>query len=72
MTVYLNGKTRDIAAGWSLRELMADLGLDRGQVAVELNREIVPRGRWTEVILEPDARIEVVHFVGGGARSWDT
>lgn len=72
MTVYLNGKTRDIATGWTVSELLQDLGLDGGQIAVELNREIVPRGRWAEVVLEPGARIEVVHFVGGGAGSWDS
>jgi sulfur carrier protein len=37
------------------------------RVAVELNGEIVPRAHWVETIVEEGDRLEVVHFVGGGA-----
>jgi thiamine biosynthesis protein ThiS len=36
------------------------------RVAVELNRDIVPRERWPETQLKDGDRLEVVHFVGGG------
>ena len=36
------------------------------RVAVELNRDIVPRDRWGETQLSDGDRLEVVHFVGGG------
>jgi len=36
------------------------------RVAVELNRELVPRERWTETQLANDDKLEIVHFVGGG------
>lgn len=36
------------------------------RVAVELNRDIVPRDRWPETRLNEGDRLEVVHFVGGG------
>ena len=36
------------------------------RVAVELNREIVPRERWSGTRLSEGDRLEIVHFVGGG------
>jgi sulfur carrier protein len=39
------------------------------RVAVELNRDIVPRDRWPETNLKDGDRLEVVHFVGGGSLS---
>ena len=36
------------------------------RVAVELNREIVPRSQWDETQLRDGDHLEIVHFVGGG------
>jgi len=36
------------------------------RVAVELNREIVPRDLWAVTSLHDGDRLEIVHFVGGG------
>jgi thiamine biosynthesis protein ThiS len=37
------------------------------RVAVELNREIVPRDQWDRTQLADGDRLEIVHFVGGGS-----
>jgi thiamine biosynthesis protein ThiS len=37
------------------------------RVAVELNREIVPRDRWIATELREGDQLEIVHFVGGGS-----
>ena len=39
---------------------------DRAELAVERNREVVPRSRFAEVTLREGDRIEIVNFVGGG------
>jgi thiamine biosynthesis protein ThiS len=44
------------------------LGMKVDRVAVELNRDIVPRDRWAETVLNEGDRLEIVHFVGGGAQ----
>lgn len=36
------------------------------RVAVELNRNIIPRELWSETSLNDGDRLEIVHFVGGG------
>jgi sulfur carrier protein len=41
-------------------------GLADRRVAVERNREVIPRARHGEVVLGADDRLELVTFVGGG------
>jgi sulfur carrier protein len=65
-TIVLNGESRDLAPGATVSSLIADLGLDSRQVAVERNREVVPRARHGETVLAEGDRLEVVTFVGGG------
>ena len=38
------------------------------RVAVELNRDIVPRDLWASTQLAENDRLEIVHFVGGGLK----
>lgn len=52
----------------TLAALVESLGMKSDRVAIELNREIVPRGQWAETPLKDGDRLEIVHFVGGGAR----
>lgn len=65
-TIVLNGESRPIDAGLTVSGLIAELGLDRRQVAVERNREVVPRAEHDQTKLEDGDQIEVVTFVGGG------
>ena len=65
--VQLNGKERDVRAGLTVRGLLETLGLAPGLVVVERNREILARARYDEVAVREGDRLELVHFVGGGA-----
>lgn len=67
MTVNINGNAQEIPDGLTLAALVDWLKLPADRVAVELNLEITPRGRWHEITVKPGDRLEVVHFVGGGA-----
>jgi sulfur carrier protein len=42
--------------------------MKQDRVAVELNRDIVPRDKWPQTNLSDGDRLEIVHFVGGGLR----
>jgi len=68
MRLQINGeeKTFDSAAPFTLAALVESLGMKPDRVAVELNRDIVPRDRWSETTLNEGDKLEVVHFVGGG------
>jgi len=65
ISVILNGETRQVREG-SIADLVASLGLDVKKVAVECNREIVPRSMLADVALAEGDALEIVHFVGGG------
>jgi len=68
MKLQINGEERtfESASPLSLAALVETLAMKPDRVAVELNRDIVPRDRWLETILGDGDRLEIVHFVGGG------
>lgn len=68
MKLQINGeeKTFEPTPGFTLAALVETLGMKPDRVAVELNRDIVPRDRWADTMLNDGDRLEVVHFVGGG------
>lgn len=69
MKLHINGEAREfgeVTAAFTLTALVEKLGMKPDRVAIELNRDIVPRERWSQTILNEGDRLEVVHFVGGG------
>ena len=68
MKLHINGEERsfDSPTPFTLATLVDLLGMKADRVAVELNRDIVPRDRWPETRLSDGDHLEVVHFVGGG------
>lgn len=65
-TIVVNGESRATQAGQTVLELLRELGLDPRQVAVERNREIVPRAEHGQAVLADGDVLEIVTFVGGG------
>lgn len=66
VAVRVNGEQRTVPRGLTLSGLLEELGVDARRVAVERNREVVPRDRRDEVELEEGDEVEIVQFVGGG------
>lgn len=66
MQVVVNGSARDVPDALTVKDLVVHLGLAEGPVAVEINREIVPRAEHAARKVASGDIIEIVHFVGGG------
>lgn len=66
MDIILNGATRDIPDQTTAAELLLSLGLTGKRLALEINREIVPRSRFEQHTIRPGDRVEIVHAIGGG------
>lgn len=66
MNLTINGEARVFTSAATLGALIEQLGMKSDRVAIELNREIVPRGQWEQTPLRDGDRLEIVHFVGGG------
>jgi thiamine biosynthesis protein ThiS len=66
ISIAVNGENRAAKQGATVVDLLRELGLDSGRVAIERNLEILPRPKWTETMVEAGDRYEIVQFVGGG------
>jgi len=64
--IQLNGEPRQIPAGWTVADLLDDLGLHPRLIVVEHNREILDRSAYGRTEVRADDVLELVHFVGGG------
>ncbi|MFT5733775.1 MAG: sulfur carrier protein [Planctomycetota bacterium] len=66
ISIHVNGEATEVAGGSTVADLVAGRGLKPVQVAVELNRSIVPRVKHAEAVLSAGDRVEIVTMVGGG------
>ena len=66
MKILLNGQEKNLSTPITISALLQEMGLGERRVAVEVNREIVPRSRHGEVELKDNDRVEVVFAIGGG------
>jgi len=66
MKLTINGEPQ-LSSAETLGALIETLGMKPDRVAIELNREIVPRDQWPQTPLHDGDRLEIVHFVGGGS-----
>lgn len=66
MDITLNGESRTLQASCTIAALLDMEGLAERRVAVEVNGEIIPRGRHGEHPLAAGDRVEIVHALGGG------
>jgi sulfur carrier protein len=64
--VVINGQQRLVNQGTTVAGLIEELGLAGKPVAVERNRDVVPRALHASTVLAAGDRLEVVTFVGGG------
>ena len=64
--VHLNGEPRRVPEQATLADLLRELDLRPELVAVELNKQLVPRALRAETSLTEGDRVEFVTLVGGG------
>jgi thiamine biosynthesis protein ThiS len=66
MLVQVNGEPVEVPAGSTVASLLERVQAEVPRVAVERNRDIVPRATWSQCTLDDGDQIEIVTFVGGG------
>lgn len=66
MTITVNGETRSLPDGATVRALIEALGLGRSACAAEVNRELIPRREHESRRLQEGDKVELVTLVGGG------
>lgn len=66
MNIVLNGEARALNNGTLVTQLIHQLGLEGKRLAVEINRDIIPRSQYAQTEIRDGDTIEVVHAIGGG------
>jgi thiamine biosynthesis protein ThiS len=66
IAISVNGESRSVIPGATVQDLLQELNLNGGRVAIERNLEILSRPDWSTTRVEPGDRYEIVQFVGGG------
>ena len=67
MEISLNGEPRQIEEGTTLQGLVGTLQLPDRALAIAVNRKVITRAKWPEVVLLPGDRVELVRAIGGGS-----
>jgi len=66
MLITLNGKPFEVEENQTVEGLVANLELDPKKIAIEMNLEIVGLHEFSSRKILANAKIEIVHFIGGG------
>lgn len=67
MNLVINGEDYSgLPDAMSVAALIAHLELPEKKIAVERNREIVPKSTFKDTALVEGDRLEIIHFIGGG------
>ena len=64
--IQLNGDPYEINNSTNLDELLNKLKIQKNKVAIEVNGQIVQQDKYSNLILNKDDKVEIVHFIGGG------
>ena len=64
--IQLNGDPYEINGRTNLNGLLNKLKIQKNKVAIEVNGEIIEKNKYTDLILNKDDKVEIVHFIGGG------
>jgi thiamine biosynthesis protein ThiS len=67
LRITVNGEAREVPETATLESLVHLLALAPERLAIELNHEVIRRDEWPRRALGEGDRVEIVHFVGGGA-----
>lgn len=65
MQLQVNGDLIEFG-GRTIVDLLTDLGIHGRRLAVEVNREIIPKSAHGEFALSEGDVVEIVHAIGGG------
>jgi len=66
MKITLCGKSEEVENGMTVTELLQLKAIDPAAVVVEINLDIIEKGKYDDTRINENDTIEIVRFVGGG------
>ncbi len=68
MNITVNGKTHNVPDSCTAKTLIDLLNMQNDKIAMEVNRDIVPRSQYAEFSFNENDKIEIVRAIGGGQK----
>jgi sulfur carrier protein len=68
MDLMINGRAEQVPDGITAAQLVEHLDLAGQRLAMEVHREIIPRGSFATYYLRAGDVVEIVRAIGGGCR----
>lgn len=66
LTLTINGKEMEVPGGTTIADFLAHHNLQPKSVVVEVNKVIIEREKYGDLILKEGDAVEIVRFIGGG------
>lgn len=66
MKIFINGEAHEFEGPLTIQQLLEALSFTQKRIAIEVNREIIPHGQYSNTQINAEDRIEIVHAIGGG------
>lgn len=66
MEIELNGVAHQLDDSQTLQQLVAALAMSGKAIAVAVNRQVVPAHLWSQHVLLPADKVDLVRAIGGG------
>jgi thiamine biosynthesis protein ThiS len=66
IAIVMNGAITTVDRGTTVTQLLNQLRIVAGRVAVEINLAVIDRDAFERTTLQEGDRVEIVSFVGGG------
>tara|TARA_B100000886_G_scaffold335572_1_gene292857 strand:+ start:277 stop:492 length:216 start_codon:yes stop_codon:yes gene_type:complete len=64
--IYINGKKKYVNIKDNLINILEKYSLDQKMVAIEINREVIPKSNYISRKINNNDRIEILEPIGGG------
>ncbi len=66
MKIKINGESKEVKDAITVSDLLGEINTPAAGIAVEVNREIIPRSKHASSELKEGDSVEIVKMVGGG------
>jgi thiamine biosynthesis protein ThiS len=66
ITIYINGKKKLVNFDYTLLDILEEFNIKSSFVAIEVNKEVIPKSKYSTKKILKDDNIEILQMIGGG------
>ena len=66
ITIYINGKKKLVNFDCCLLDILEEFNVKSNFIAIEVNKEVIPKSKYSTKKILRDDNIEILQMIGGG------